>query len=62
MSEAHKAARKAYWAAMTPEQKANRMRAIAITRQKNLTFKQKRDHALKMVEARKNKPKTKTVV
>lgn len=52
-TEAQTASRKAYWARMTPEQRSARMRAIALTKQKKLTFKQKRDHALKMVEARR---------
>ena len=45
--------RKGYWARMDPEERSARMRAIAIARQKKMTFKQKRDHALKMVEGRR---------
>lgn len=55
MSEANKAARKAYWAAMTPEERTNRMRKVAVTKQKGMTFKQKRAHALMMVARRKAK-------
>ncbi len=51
-TEKQTAARKAYWARMTPEQRSERMRKIAIKKQSLLTFKQKRDHALKMVAAR----------
>lgn len=51
-TEKQTASRKAYWARMTPEQRSERMRKIAITKQSKLTFKQKRDHALKMVAAR----------
>jgi hypothetical protein len=53
MSEKNILARKAYWAAMSPEEKSARMRKIALGRQKKLTFKQKRDHAMKMVAARR---------
>ena len=59
MSENHTLGRKKYWASMTPEQRSLRMADIAKKRQKKLTFKQKRDHALKMVKAREAK---KTVV
>ncbi len=53
MSEKNKLARLEYWANMTPEERSKRMSAIAKAKQKKLTFKQKRDHALKMVAARK---------
>ena len=53
MTEKNSLARKTYWERMTVEQKSERMRSIAKKKQKNLTFKQKRDHALKMVAARK---------
>ncbi len=59
MSEKNVAARKAYWASMTEEERSAKMRALATGRQKKMTFKQKRDHALKMVAARKAKPRTK---
>lgn len=55
MSEKHSAARKAYWASMSPEEKILRMRSIAQSRQKKMSFKQRRDHALKMVAARRKK-------
>lgn len=55
MSEKNTAARKAYWASLTDEERSERMRKLAVGRQKKMTFKQKRDHALKMVAARKVK-------
>jgi hypothetical protein len=55
MSEKNAAARKSYWENLSPEERSNRMRAIATSRQKKMTFKQKRDHALKMVAARHKK-------
>lgn len=55
MSEKVSLARKAYWASMDPAKRSQRMRAIATSRQKKMSFKQKRDHALKMVLARRAK-------
>lgn len=55
-------ARKAYWASMTPQQRSERMRAIAVSRQKKMSFKAKRKHALKMVEAKKKGATKKNVV
>lgn len=55
MSEAHTKARKSYWSNLPQEEKSKRMREIARKRQKGMTFKQKRDHALKMVQARRTK-------
>lgn len=52
MSEKNKLARKSYWASIPPEERSRRMREIAIKRQKGLSFKQKREHALKMRAAR----------
>jgi hypothetical protein len=52
MSEKHTIARKTYWSKMSKEEKSRRMRAIALTRQKNMTFAQRREHSLKMVQAR----------
>ena len=63
MSEKNSLARKAYWERMTIEEKAQRMSSIAKKKQKNLTFKQKRDHAMKMVNARtKRLPKSSIVL
>ena len=61
MSENHVLGRKKYWASLSPEQRSARMADIAQKRQKKLTFKQKRDHALKMVAAR-NAKKTPPVI
>ena len=55
MSEKNASARKAYWDRMSPEERTARMAAIARTRQSKMTFKQKRDHALRMVEGRRRK-------
>ena len=55
MSERHTAARQTYWRNMDPLTKSQRMRDLALIRQKQMTKKQKRDHALKMVAARKAK-------
>lgn len=48
-------ARKAYWSTLTPEQRSERMRKLAISKNKKMTTKEKRDLALKMVRARLNK-------
>lgn len=53
MSEKNIQARKSYWANVDPAERSKRMRDIAKKRQAGMTFKQKRDHAMKMVEARK---------
>lgn len=50
-------ARKAYWATMTKQERSQRMRDIAKKKQANLTYKQKREHALMMVAARGKKQK-----
>jgi hypothetical protein len=52
MSEKHTAARIKYYADMDPQERSARMAAMAHTRQSKLTFKQRRDNAMKMVEAR----------
>lgn len=59
MSDKNIAARKAYWASLTDQERSERMRKLAVSRQKKMTFKQKRDHALKMVAARKQRARTK---
>jgi len=51
-------ARQSYWAKMTPQERSQRMRAIALKKQAGLTFKQKRAHALKMVAARRKAKKS----
>lgn len=56
MSEKNVAARKAYWASITPEERSARGSAMATKKQQKMTFKQKRDHALKMVAARRKRP------
>lgn len=48
-------ARKAYWSTLTPKQRSERMRKLAISKNKKMTTKEKRDLALKMVRARLNK-------
>lgn len=53
MSEANKLARQKYWASMTPQQRTERMRKVAVSKQKKLSFKEKRKHALMMVAARR---------
>lgn len=55
MSEKNVTARKSYWANMDPVEKSRRMREIAKKRQSGMTFKEKRDHAMKMVKARQAK-------
>ena len=55
MTEKNTLARKTYWAEMDPDVRSKRMREIAKKKQSKLTFKQKRDHAMKMVEARRKK-------
>lgn len=57
MSEKLSLARKAYWEAMDPEIKSARMRDMASKKQKNMSFKQRYDHSMKMVEARRSKRK-----
>ena len=46
-------ARKNYWNAMTVEERSNRMRDIAKKKNAKMTFKQRREHALMMVAARR---------
>lgn len=55
MSEKNSLARKAYWESQSPEKRSLRASNIAKKKQSLLTFKQKRDHALKMVEGRKRR-------
>lgn len=62
MSEKHTIARQNYWASFTAEERSARMKEIAKKRQKAMTFKEKRDHALKMVAARMAKKAGKRVV
>jgi hypothetical protein len=52
MSENHISARKKYWATISEEDRSNRMRELAFKKNKALTFKQKRDHSLKMLAAK----------
>lgn len=47
---------------MTKEERSHRMREIALKKQKGMTFKQKRDHSMKMVAARVAKQSGKAVV
>ena len=55
MTQKNTQARKDYWAAMTPEEKTLRMRAIAIKKQKLLTFGERSALAKKMVAAKRKK-------
>lgn len=58
MTQANSEARKKYWASITPEERSARLKKVAQTKQKNMTFKQRRKHALLMVAGRKAKVKT----
>ena len=62
MSEKSSSARKSYWANLSPEERSIRMSSIAKSRQKKMTYKQKRDHALKMVAARTANKKARAMV
>lgn len=53
MTQKNSDARKAYWSTITPEERSARLKKVAQTKQKNMTFKQRRKHALLMVAARK---------
>jgi hypothetical protein len=55
MSDKHSIASKARWAGVSKEDRSARMRAIAITRQAGLNKKQKRDNAMRMVQAKHDK-------
>jgi hypothetical protein len=55
MSEKQVIARKSYWATLSPEVRSARMSLVAKAKQKKLTFKQRRDHAMRMVAARAKK-------
>lgn len=59
MTQKNSDARKAYWASITPEERSARLKKVAQTKQKNMTFKQRRTHALLMVAGRKARAKTK---
>jgi len=48
-------AKKRYWSKISPEERSNRMRIIATIKNKKMTPKERIDHALKMVRARKLK-------
>lgn len=45
-------AKKRYWSKISPEERSNRMRAIATIKNKNMTPQERVDHAMKMVKAR----------
>lgn len=55
MSEAHSLARKAFWASLTPEQRKARASHAAKTKQKKMTFQERRLHGIKMRKAKLNK-------
>ncbi len=48
-------ARKEYWASIPPQERSNRMRAIAIARQKKYTPEQRKEISMKMIAAKKAK-------
>jgi hypothetical protein len=55
MSEKHVAARKKYWASVSPEKRSERMSAVAKVRQVGMSPAQKHKHAMDMVEAKRAK-------
>lgn len=46
-------ASKARWARFTPEERAEKMRAVALTKWSNMSAEDKRAHAYKMLEGKK---------
>ncbi len=55
LSRTKSEARRAYWATQTPEQRRVRMSKMAHAKNKKMTTKQRREHALMMVKARNKK-------
>ena len=52
MSEAQSAARRAFHASLTPEQRSARARHAAKSKQKKMTFHERRLHGIKMRQAK----------
>lgn len=48
-------ARKKYWASLSPEEKTKRGRLMAIAKAKKMTPKERLEHAMMMVRARRKK-------
>ena len=55
MSQKQSAARKAFWANKTEQEKIEHARKMAVARHSSSDFKTRQEHARKMVEARKAK-------
>ena len=55
-TSAYSNARKKYWSTLTQQERSDHARKMAMAKAQTMSYEDKRAHALKMVQARKERP------